>query len=601
MPSRAAALIIVLLSPALLAQTATKQPSKTRVSAEDPMRGFDQFVAGVLEDWKVRGVGVGVISDGKVVFVNGYGVRDEARKLPVTARTVMPIGSITKSFTVAGVAALVDQGRLAWDTPAREFFPDLRLYDETATDRVTLRDMVTHRTGLPRHDIMWYGNESWTRKDIVSRLRYLEPSKDLRERFQYNNLMFMTAGYLTGEAMGGTWEQAIRRLIFEPLKMTRSSFTVAEMEKSDDFSLGYQEGKEAAERIVKVVPFRPIDEAGPAGSINASAEDLTNYVLMLVNGGAFDGRQVLSAANVREMTTPQMVTPAPVRFSEVGHTQYGMGWFVTTYRGHKMVNHGGNIDGFSALAAFIPERKIGAVVLANMDGTGVPSVIAYQIFDRLLRMEPVDWSGRLLKFREQGRAAQETAEQAGFTRRRDDTKPSHPLDEYAGEFEHPGYGDLTFARDGDGFKVTYGRLTSPVRHYHFDTYEVPANEFDPFERLKFTFMTDVAGDITAVSVPFQPDVKPIVFTRKPERLTRQQLESLTGTYELGPNTVAVSLQRDDTLVMTIPGAPQYELVPVRGTLFNVKQIEGFSVEFKGDQIVFYQPGGTYAGKRKPAS
>ena len=590
---RIAVVLVLLCSLSLSAQT---KPAAR--PAADPLAGFDQFVAKVLKDWKVRGVGIGVINDGKVVFVKGFGVRDEAKNLPVTAKTVMPIGSITKSFTVAGVAALVDQGKVEWDKPVREYLPEFRLYDETATGHVTPRDLVTHRTGLPRHDIMWYGNENWTRKDIVARLRYLEPSKDLRERFQYNNLMFMTAGYMTGVLAGSSWEDAVRGLIFQPLNMARTSFTIADMQKTDDYALGYQEGKQGVERIVKLIPFRPIDEAGPAGSINASAEDLTNYVLMLVNGGKFGERQVLSAANVAEVTTPQMVMPTPVRWPEVGHTQYGMGWFITTYRGQKMVNHGGNIDGFSALAAFIPGKKIGVVALANMDGTAVPQIVAYNLFDRLLGMDAVDWNGRFLDFREKGRASEESAEKGGFTRKRENTKPAHALEEYAGAFEHPGYGDLNFVRDGGGFKVTYGRLTSPMRHFHYETFEVPANEFDPLELMKFTFITDVSGDVSAVQAPFQPDVKPIVFTRKAARLSREQLQAIAGAYELGPNTILISVQKDDTLVMAIPGQPQYELVAVRGTLFNVKQLPGFSVEFKGDQIIFYQPNGTFAGKRK---
>ncbi len=209
---------------------------------------------------------------------------------------------------------------------------------------MTPRDLVTHRSGLPRHDLMWY-NSPFSRQELFDRLRYLEPNKDFRTTFQYQNLMFMTAGYLAGHVAGTTWEQLVHKAIFEPLGMTSSNFSITDSQKSTDFSLGYQ----VVNDIPVDMPFRNIDSIGPAGSINSNIEDMTKYVMMHLA----KGKGVVSATNEMQMMMPQMAIQAPSPDKELGDLSYGMGFFVTTYRGHKFVHHGGNIDGFSALVAFL--------------------------------------------------------------------------------------------------------------------------------------------------------------------------------------------------------------------------------------------------------
>ena len=559
------------------------------------LTGLDEFVAAQMKAWNVPGVAVAVIKDGKVIHSKGYGYRDVKKQLPVTTKTLFAIGSSSKAFTVASLGVLVDQGKLDWDKPVREYLPAFRMYDAFASERMTPRDLVTHRSGLPRHDLLWY-NTSFTRKEMFERLRYLEPNKDFRTTFQYQNLMFMTAGYLAGEVSGGTWESVVREHIFKPLQMNSSNLSVLESQKSPDFALPYRKVKEE----VKEIPFRVIDQIGPAGSINSNIEEMTNYLTMQLGKGKFGNTQVISENNLQQMHTPQMVQADPIRWTELGHSSYGMGWFITSYRGHKMVHHGGNIDGFSAMVNFLPQDNMGVVVLTNLNGTRLRDLLPYYVFDRLLGQEPVDWTARFKDDQKKQEAAEEEAKKKGYTQRIAGTKPTHELKDYAGEFEHSGYGVFRVEMDGDKLKATFNRISSVLGHFHYDIFEAAEDPENPFNKSKVTFAVGVKGDVETLALALDPNVPAIVFKRRAtqEMTQRRFLEPLTGEYQVGANVLKVTLQGENKLVVSIQGQPPYELIPVKGTTFDLKGITGFSVEFKGNEIVLYQPNGTFTGKRK---
>ena len=561
---------------------------------------FDSFVAQALKDWNVPGVAIAVVQDGHVTLSKGYGYRDVKQQLPVTPKTLFAIGSATKSFTVTSLGVLVDQGKLEWDRPVREYLPNFRLQDEFATERMTARDLVTHRSGLPRHDLVWYNSAS-SRKELFERLRYLEPSKDFRTTFQYQNLMFMTAGYLAGQIAGKGWEEFAREQIFMPLGMMASNFSVAVSRKAADFALPYRKEKEE----VKEIPFRNIDQVGPAGSINSNVEDMLKYLTMHMNRGKYEKGQLISEANAVQMQTPQMVIPGPVRWKETGHQSYGMGFFITTYRGHKLVHHGGNIDGFSALVTFLPQDNIGMVILTNLNGTPMPSVLSYNVYDRLLGMDAVDWTARLKDDEKKQKASADDAKKQGFTARVPSTHPSHDLKDYAGEYENPGYGVAKIAIEGDVLTTTFNGLSAPLKHFHYDIFEVPEGSVD-FPPLKLSFHTNLQGQIDGFAAPFESTTKEIVFTRAADRAmqSRVALEPLAGTYQLGPQSIVVALRGETTLTLVLPGQPVYELKPTGGLKFGIQGLTGYAVEFKKndagavDQLVFYQPNGTFAAKRK---
>lgn len=571
-------------------------------AAAQTLDGLDTFVNEEMKNWKVPGVAIAVVKDGKVILSRGYGFRDVANNKPVTPQTLFAIGSATKSFTVATLGVLVTQGKLEWDKPVREYLPDFRLYDPVASEHMTPRDLVTHRSGLPRHDMVWY-NSTLSRKELYLRLRYLEPNKDFRSTFQYQNLMFMTAGYLAGQVAGSTWEEAARKNLLLPLAMNNTNFSVETSQKSSDFALPYEK---TDKNEVKLIPFRPIDQIGPAGSINSSVVDMIHYVEMHLAGGKFGGKQVIAERDVNEMRTPQMVIPGVLRYAELGHQQYGMGFFITSYRGHKLVHHGGNIDGFSALVTFMPQDKIGMVILTNLNGTPFPAMLSYNVYDRLLGLSQVGWSARLKDDEAKSKASAEEAKKQGLTPRKPGTRPGHDLKEYAGEYENPAYGTVKIETDGDALKMSFHDFSTPLKHFHYEVFEAPANDLNRLEKVKVMFQTSWQGDIASLAIAFEPQVKDIVFTRAADARMKDKafLQALVGEYVFGPMTATVSLRDDGTLILTIPGQSPYELVPVRGTTFNVKGISGYSGEFQKDasgkvtQVALYMPGGNFVAKRK---
>jgi CubicO group peptidase (beta-lactamase class C family) len=573
--------------------------------AEPPpeLKGFDEFVAEVMKEAKVPGLAVAVVHDGQVILSKGYGQRNVAEQLPVTSQTLFAIGSITKSFTAAGLGMLVDEGQLDWDQPVRKWLADFQVKDPIASEHMTPRDLVTHRSGLPRHDLIWYGSP-FSRRELYGRLRYLEPSKEFRSTFQYNNLMFMTAGVLIEQVSGTTWENFLRQRILEPLSMTRSNFSVADSQKADDYALPY----DASGDEVKLVPFRNIDAMGPAGSINSSVDEMIRYVQFHLAKGKVGDAQRLSVASAEAMQTPQMVTAGSPPFEELGHSSYGLGLMISTYRGHKMVEHGGGIDGFISKLSFMPTKKIGVIVLTNLSGGPSPvSTITFNLFDRLLALEPIDWAGRT---RDQAAKAKQAAEEAKKSKsagRKEGTSPSHAMTDYAGIYEHPAYGRVQVDLEGTSeLKITAKGITAPLKHVHYDIFELGDVPGVPLGGLRLTFAYDKQGDIDRIAAPLEASVDDIVFKRVADDTMRKReyLEPLTGQYELGGVSVTVELKGEDTLTLTVPGQPTYTLVPQREMRFALKEVNGFAVEFKKDdagkvhEAVFHQPNGTFAAKRK---
>jgi CubicO group peptidase (beta-lactamase class C family) len=590
---------VILLAPVLAAGLV----ASARALAA-PLADLDAIVAKEMEVWKVPGLAIAVVKDGKVLVAKGYGLRDLEKKLPVTTKTRFAIASDTKSFTAASVALMVDDGKLAWDKPVRSYLPEFKLFDPLASERITPRDLLCHDSGLPRHDFVWYGAKL-TRADIVRRLRFLEPSKDFRSTWQYQNMMFVTAGFLAGHVAGESWEALVSTRLFAPLEMTRSNFTPGALDpKDDDFSLPYVKGEN---EVVRPVPFYLDTEMGPAGSIYSTIDDLSHWAMMKLANGKFGDKQVLTAAQVALMQTPQMVVGGERRDPEIGDIQYGLGVEITSYRGHRLVFHGGNIDGFASWVTHMPDDNLAVVVLTNLGQTPARYVLPRMIYDRLLGLAPIDWSGRFREREAKRKASEADAKKQNLTPRKTGTTPSHPLTAYPGEFEHPAYGTVTIRPAGSELQVEFHGFKMPLKHFHYDVFETARDDVNPLEKTKFMFHTNWNGEVARLSVTLEPEVADIVFARKPDTAMRQKtfLEPLAGQYELGPSTVTITLRGTDTLMLSLPGQSTYELVPVRGTSFDIKGLSGFSVEFQRGAdgavtaMAFYQPNGNFVAKRKP--
>jgi len=509
--------------------------SRSAVSGDRALRGLDDFVARVMKEWQVPGLALGVIQDGKPVLLKGYGYRDVEKRLPVTPRTLMAIGSNTKSFTVVLMGMLADSGKLEWDKPVRTYLPDFQLYDDFATREMTPRDLVTHRSGLPRHDGLWYGR-NFTREELYRRLKYLEPSASFRSRWQYQNLMFLTAGYLVERRTGRSWDDLIRERVFAPLEMTRSNTSVRDLPAADDAALGYVWRDCPAEKAAGMVgtagaagaaapsstecglvqvPYRNIDAVAPAGSINSDVEEMLHYIQFHIDSGRYNGRAILSKENASLMETPQMlVGDQEIWPDELGVATYGLGLSVTSYRGRKLVQHGGGIDGFISQMSWLPRERIGIMVVTNMSGTNpVPNIVTRNVIDRLLGLAPIDWVARTEKQLQDAKAKRLKQRADRAAERQPNTSPSHPLSAYGGTYEHPAYGRLSVQADGAALSLSFDGCNVPLKHFHYDVFEID----DPMDALplsgRVTFLMDSKGNIDRMAVPFEPSVKDIEFTR----------------------------------------------------------------------------------------
>ena len=500
------------------AQVGDSPPSTTDSTAAaglprplgEAFAGLDGFVTQVMDEWKVPGLALGVVRDGDMVLATGFGDRDREAGLPVTEHTVMAIGSNSKSFTATLLAMLADEGRLEWDRPVRDYLPDFRLHDDFATAEMTPRDLVTHQSGLPRHDNVWYGR-SGTRAELFAKLRYLEPNASFRSRYQYQNLMFMAAGHLAERITGTDWHRLVDDRIFTPLGMDRSNTSVEDNPRSGDHALPYVLHEGALLRI----PFRNLDPIGPAGSINSSVVEMLAYVRTLMDGGVSAGRRILSEESAARMQRPQFAMPGRFEFPELGQESYGLGLRVGSYRGRKMVSHGGGVDGFVSYMSWLPRERIGVVVLTNRSGemNPVPEIVAYDIYDRLLDLPKIDWNARNLQLRAEQRARSEEIARDLEARREKGTAPSHELSAYAGHYDHPAYGRMEIRVREDRLEVVYDGFRLELEHYHHDVFRISSRPVLVPVKGLVTFSSGDSGRVAGVAIPFEPNGADIVFER----------------------------------------------------------------------------------------
>jgi CubicO group peptidase (beta-lactamase class C family) len=555
------------------------------VAAADQARaaltGFDAWVDSAVVAWKAAGLSIGITVDGQTVYLKGHGLRDVEKKLPVTPQTLFAIGSSSKAFTTFAMGALVDQGKLKWDEPVRTYLPWFRMHTNYVTEHLTPRDLVTHRSGLPRHDLTWYNNTTSTREDLVRKLAYLPLSRDLRETFQYNNLMFLTAGYLVGNIAGGTWEDGLRQLVLTPLGMTRTNFSVKESAADADHAEPYRTRRDSIQRM----PFRDISIVGPAGSINSSAEEMLRWVGLHIAGGKRGDTQVIQKPTLRDMYFPYTPIAGVGDDPEFGPVSYGLGWFVTSYRGHYRAEHGGNIDGFTASVTVLPTDRIGIVVLANQNASALPALIAQHAMDRLFGGTRRDWSGEALVKRKAGEVAGMVSQKKAGEARVPNAPPARKLADYAGTYSDSGYGRIAFTLERDTLSVVYNGLQAKLQPWHYETFSALRNPADPtLESIPFTFRTNAEGRVDAVAVPFEGAVSPIVFLRQADaRLTdAAYIQRFAGRYQIPGGPIAIITIRGNRLFWSQGGGEPAELEPTDGARFVLKDMRSISVDFRAD-------------------
>src|SRR5262245_41637223 len=556
------------------------------VSAQQvPGADFEEYVNKAIKDWGVPGVAIAIVKDDRVVFAKGFGVRELGKPAAVDEHTLFAIGSSSKAFTAASIAMLVDEGKLKWEDAATKYLAGFQLFDPYSTRELTVSDLLTHRSGLSRGDLLWYGSE-YDRNEVLRRVRYLKPTWSLRSHFGYQNIMFLAAGQIIPSVTGKSWDDFVRERSFTPLGMKSTNTSIRALATSDDVASPHAK----LEDKVQVVSWRNIDNIAPAGSINSNVTDMAQWLRLQLGGGTYENKRLLSSGAMKEMHTPQTIIRIEgvnaMLYPDAHFLSYGMGWFLSDYRGRKMVEHGGAIDGMRAEVAMVPEEKLGVVVLTNLSGTILPHALMYKIVDFYLGAAPRDWCAEMLKatkgLEDQAKAAEKKAEAERVT----GTSPSLALEKYAGSFQSEMYGELKIALENQKLVARFGpNFTGDLEHWNYDTFRVKWR--DPMEGKGFAnFKLNSQGKVETVNIEGLTE-----FTRTAAEpaapvsavpMSETDLKKFVGKYALAAPPLEVSIELiNGSLKANVPGQPLYSLIPVAANRFRLEGAPaGFFAEFE---------------------
>ena len=487
---------------ALSLLTAAALPAQ---KAKSPLDGFDAYVARAMRDWKVPGLSIAVVKDDSVVFLKGYGVRELGKPDPVTEHTKFGIMSTSKAFTAMLAAMLADSGKVAFDDPVTKYVPSLQLADPYVTRELTLRDLLTHRVGFPDPYYLW-DSQSWGFDEITHRLRLVRPASSFRSRFAYNNVGYALAGEVDARAGGASWQQLLHRRILEPLGMAETFADGRELREKGVTDVAAPHG--LVDDTVRVLAPNEsvVDPVAPAGAIFSTASDMSKWLRFLLDSGTLggpNGKRLVSQANFAQLWTAQAIVPPEefyptARLTHPHVTAYGLAWFLEDYRGQYVAFHTGSIEGRAAIVGLIPDRKLGVVILENLDHAELRHALMYTVFDRFIGGTGPearhDWSAEMLTMYTglADAAKRHAREQEG--KRVADTKPTLPLPKYAGIYSDSLFGDAAVRLENGALTLQVGGLTGTLEHWNYDTFRVRWR--DPFLGTDFVaFSIDPDGTV----------------------------------------------------------------------------------------------------------
>lgn len=434
---------------------------------------LDAYVAQAVRAWEVPGLAIAVVSGDSVLLAKGYGVRTLGRPDPVDAHTRFAIGSTTKAMTALALLMAADSGAVGLDAPVQRYLPDLQLYDPVMTRELTVRDLLTHHTGLPGSDQLWSGGDLST-AEIIRRMRWLRPTASFRSRYAYQNVQYAMAGEVLRAATGIAWDEFLRRRVWEPLGMRETLPTVAATVGAPNVATPH----DVIDDTLRVIANRSVDAVAPAGSVWSSVSDMARWMRFVLDSGRVDGRRLVSEEAWRDWLAPQVVVPVrdfypTTALTGVQRVTYGLGWFLHSHAGEEVAMHTGSIDGMSAIIGLIPARRIGVYVLANRDHAEVRHALMYRAFDLLLGRAARDWSADVRALYQRLDARSRQAQASVAAARVSGTSPSLALDRYVGTYADSLNGTVTVSLHDGTLRVAWQRgFTGPLTHWHYDTFRV---------------------------------------------------------------------------------------------------------------------------------
>jgi len=364
------ALSIAVVPASLVAQQPTTATAADYTTA---LAAIEKTLEDKRKEFGIPGMSLAIVKDDKIIYLKGLGVKDFERNIPVTPDTRFAIGSASKAFTAMLAVMTADDGKLSLDDSPKKFLPYFTLRDQEAAAKITIRDLLSHRSGLNRTDLAMVTGVL-NREELIKVAGMAKPTAKLGEKWQYQNVMFTAAGEAVAKAQNSTWDDLIAKRIFKPLGMNNSDTRPEDMQKSRDYSFGYDYN--TTTKVTRRLPQRPIPAAAPAGAINSSARDMAQWLRLMLGNGVFNGKRLVSEKGLEELTRKHMNITGPV--------DYGLGWFLRQWNGHKVVEHGGNIDGFNSQVAFMSDQKLGFVLLTNVTASSIGAIAMSTIWKNLV-------------------------------------------------------------------------------------------------------------------------------------------------------------------------------------------------------------------------
>lgn len=463
---------------------------------EQKISKIDAYANQVMADWKSPGMAIGVVKDGKVVFTKGYGYRELGKPEKVDENTVFAIASNSKAFTAACLAILVDEKKLAWNDKVIKHLPGFQMPDPWVTSEITVRDLISHRSGLATFsgDLLWY-ETTYSADDVVNRVRYLKPASSFRSAYGYQNLMFMAAGQVLEKVSGKPWRVFVKEKILDPLGMARTTTSIKDLK--DNAAMPHNESG----GTLRVLHRGNVDSAGAAAALNSSVSDLTKWIRLQLGRGTFEGTKIFSELQSWNMWQPNIMIPISEEISKNNPTRhfisYGLGWVLYDYQSRKVLDHSGGLDGMLSYTVLIPEENTGFVVLTNSESPAF-AIMRSKILDVFTNAPDRDWNTEAIERDKKNKADDAERVKKEDAARVPNTLPTLSLANYAGTYNSQMYGDVTIAVEHD--KLVLRMLPAPnfvadLEHWNYDTFRIrwrPSVAYN-FERGWVTFTIDQAG------------------------------------------------------------------------------------------------------------
>jgi CubicO group peptidase (beta-lactamase class C family) len=465
-------------------------PLAVHAQAPDEKK-LDAIMADALKAFEAPGAAMVIVHEDKVVYLKGAGVRELGSTDAITEDTIFQIASCTKAFLAMLIAMLMGDGVMDWDQPVHRYVPYFRLSDPLADQNVTIRDMLCHRTGLSRHDLLWYKSPLGP-EEVIRRIGHVKLTTSFRSNWEYANIPFVTAGTAASLVDKRALAQSFKERIFDPLGMKSASGSAADFLKAKNRATGYR--LDEMKKLETIPPL--IYDSRGAGDISANVRDLGQWLRFQLGDGTWNGKRLVPAKLFHETHAPQMIVKltdaVKPSYPDTNQLSYGLGWFIQDYQGHHVLSHGGSLPGFRAQTVLVPKAKLGVVVLTNRNPTFLTEAVTKTVIDRYLGLPDKDWNAYYVKLDKKQTSDKEKKEAGIKAKRVADAKPSHELKSYAGSYEHPAYGKANISAGKDGLSIQWSNFDLKLEHWHYDTFRniAPGEYGLDGEFLVFAFEVD---------------------------------------------------------------------------------------------------------------